>query len=348
MACPTRPDSGYGMNPDKRNVILPGDLPMVNGRVYHLDLAPEELAQNVVVVGDPDRVPLLADEFLHERKADRCHRGFRSITGVDRETGMPVSIISTGIGAPSTEIVLNELAALNEIDFRSMRRKESFEPLTIIRVGTSGGLNPATPVGTLVLTDYVIGLDNTGLFYDVPLSDPVCSFLEDQARTALNRAAVQETRFHATVVPYAARADRELLAALEQKASALGTPHVRGVTVSSAGFFAEQGRGVARVGTTYPHLLDAFEKIDCSSFGLKIENIEMETGILLHFLAGLAYRAAAICVVINKEREGTFMCDYRRHVVDAARIALRALNHRLRGSNESGEASSQQSPSVGK
>src|SRR6185369_13316474 len=101
------------------------------------------------------------------------------------------SIISTGIGAPSTEIVLNELAALNEIDFRSMRRKESFEPLTIIRVGTSGGLDPATPVGTLVLTDYVIGLDNTGLFYDVPLPDPVCAFLEEQARIALDRAADQ-------------------------------------------------------------------------------------------------------------------------------------------------------------
>jgi uridine phosphorylase len=133
-----------------------------------LDLAPEELTQNVVVVGDPDRVSLLADEFLYKLKAGRCHRGFRSITGLDCETGMPVSIVSTGIGAPSTEIVLNELAALNEIDFNTMQRKESFEPLTIIRVGTSGGLNPATPVGSLALSDYVIGLDNTWLFYDVP------------------------------------------------------------------------------------------------------------------------------------------------------------------------------------
>jgi uridine phosphorylase len=312
------------MNPDRLNVILPDELPIVNGRVYHLDLAPEELAQNVVVVGDPDRVPLLADEFLHKRKADRCHRGFRSITGVDRETGMPVSIVSTGIGAPSTEIVLNELAALNEIDFRTLRRKESYEPLTIIRVGTSGGLDPATPVGTLTLTDYVIGLDNTGLFYDVPSSDPVCAFLEEQTRIALEKAADQGARFRGAVVPYAARADRELLTALEEEATTLGIPHVRGITVSSAGFFAEQGRGVARVGSTYPHLLDALKKIDCTRFDLKVVNIEMETGIILHFLAGLAYRAASICVVINKEREGTFLTDYRQHVVDAARIALRA------------------------
>jgi len=313
------------MNPDKFKVILPDELPLVNGRVYHLDLAPEELARNVIVVGDPDRVPLLANEFLHELSADRSHRGFRSITGLDRESGIPVSIVSTGIGAPSTEIVLNELAALNEIDFRTMRRKESFQPLTVIRVGTSGGLNPATPLGALVLTEYVIGLDNTGLFYDVPLRDPVCAFLEEQARAALDRAAHHEARFRGAVVPYAAAADRELLAALELEASALGIPWSRGITVSSAGFFAEQGRGVARVGATYPRLLDAFKEIDCNPYDLKIENIEMEAGILLHFLAGLAYRAAAVCVVVNKEREGSFMSDYRRHVVAAARIALLAI-----------------------
>lgn len=313
------------MTPDKLKAILPNELPLVNGRVYHLDLCPEELAQNVVVVGDPDRVPLLADEFLHKLKADRSHRGFRSITGVDRETGIPVSIISTGIGAPSTEIVLNELAALNEIDFRTMCRKESFEPLTVIRIGTSGGLNPATPVGTLALTDYVIGLDNTGLFYNVPLSDPVCAFLEDQARRALDRAADQEARFRGSVVPYVARADRELLAVLEQEASAMGIPYVRGITVSSAGFFVEQGREVARVDSTYPRLLDAFKEIDCLPSGLKIENIEMEAGILLHLMAGLAYRAAAVCVVVNREHEGSFLRDYRRHVFEAARIALRAF-----------------------
>jgi uridine phosphorylase len=306
----------------------PDDLPMVNGRVYHLDLAPEELAQHVVVVGDPDRVPLLADELLHEREVDRFHRGFRTITGMARETGMRVSLVTTGIGAPSTEIVLNELAALNEIDFRTMTRKESFAPLNVIRVGTSGGLNPATPVGALVFTDYVIGLDNTGLFYDAPLPDPVCAFLEEQARSALYAAEEAEGRFRGTIVPYGARADRTLLAALGQEASALGIAHVRGITVSSAGFFAEQGRGVARVGSTLPHLLDSLEKMEISRTGLKIENMEMEAGVLLHFLGGLGYPAAAICVVVNKRREGTFLTDVRHHVFDAARIALRALGTR--------------------
>jgi uridine phosphorylase len=325
MTLPPVTDSGCDITDNGRRRISADDLPMVNGRVYHLDLAPEDLARNVILVGDPDRVPLLADEFLHRRQVDRCHRGFRSITGVGRESGMPVSIVSTGIGAPSTEIVLNELAALNEIDFSSMTRKESFEPLSVIRVGTSGGLNPATPVGALALTEYVIGLDNTALFYDVPPADVVCTALEQQARRALDRGMGNGARFSGKVVPYAARADRELLAALQREACTRGVPHVRGVTLSSAGFFVEQGRGVARVRSTYPRLLDDLETIDCSPWGFKVENMEMEAGIVLHFLAGMAYRAAAICVVVNTRRQGTFLSDYRRHILDAATIALGAL-----------------------
>lgn len=310
--------------------FAPDDLPTVNGRVYHLDLAPEELAQNVIVVGDPDRVPLLADEFLEQRQVDRFHRGFRSITGIAGETGMRVSIVTTGIGAPSTEIVLNELAALNEVDFHTMTGKRSFAPLNIIRIGTSGGINPATPLGTLVLTDYVIGLDNTSLFYNIPVPDAGCALLEEQARSALERAGEPGQRFSDTVIPYAARADRDLLAALEHEATALRIAHVRGITVSSPGFFAEQGRGVAGIETTFPRLLDMLGNIDSGPIGLKVENMEMEAGILLHFLAGRGYRGGAICAVINKRSEGGFVTDYRRQMCDAARIALRAFSRLTR------------------
>jgi uridine phosphorylase len=302
------------------------DLPVVNGRTYHLDLAPEDLAGDVILVGDPDRVPLLADEFLVEREVDRLHRGFRTITGVTRATGMRVSMVTTGIGAPSTEIVLNELAALNEIDLRTMARKESFTPLNIVRVGTSGGLNPLTPLGTLVLTDYVIGLDNTGLFYNPPLPDPDCALLEEKAKSALALAAESDARFGGAVVPYAARSDRRLLALIEREGSALGIPCLRGITVSSSGFFAEQGRGVARVAATFPRLLDSIAGMESLPVNLRIENMEMEAGIILHFLGGLGYPAAAICVVINKRSEGTFLTDYQGHILDATRVALGALS----------------------
>lgn len=307
------------------NRLSPDDLPIVNGRVYHLDLAPEELAHHVILVGDPDRVPILADELLAAREVDRFHRGFRTITGVSVETRQRVSIVTSGIGAPSTEIVLNELAALNEVDFSTMTRHENWQPLTIVRLGTSGGLNPATSVGSLVLTDYVVGLDNTALYYDVPLPDNTCALLEEEVRRAIRRTEDPSMRFADLITPYAAKADRRLLAALATEASISSVPSARGLTFSSAGFFAEQGRGVARIGTTHVNLLDSLERLDCGSTGLTVQNMEMEAGFFLHFLGGLGYHAAVVCVVINQRATGVFLDDYQQQVFDGARHILQAF-----------------------
>lgn len=306
-------------------LLTPDDLPIVRGRVYHLDLAPEELARRVIVVGDPDRVPVLAEELLALREVDRFHRGFRTITGVTAETGQRVSFVTSGIGAPSTEIVLNELAALNEVDFASMTRRERWQPLTLVRLGTSGGLNPVTPVGTLILTDYVVGLDNTALYYDIPLPDEACALLEEKVGSVLTDTELPGARFAGKIAPYAARSDRGLLASLTAAASTLELNWTRGLTISSAGFFAEQGRGVARVGTTQVNLLDAFERLASPWPGLELQNMEMEAGFFLHFLGGMRYRAAVVCVVINQRSSGVFMADYRRQVLDGARLILRAF-----------------------
>lgn len=306
--------------------LSPDDLPVVSGRVYHLDLAPEELARCVIVVGDPDRVPLLAEAFLATREVDRFHRGFRTVTGVAVETGQRVSFVTSGIGAPSTEIVLNELAALNEVDFAAMTRRDGWQPLTLVRLGTSGGLNPAALPGTLVLTDYAIGLDNTALYYDVPLPDETCALLEKRALAAITSAELPGARFSGTLFPYAVRGDRELLASLAAEAAAAEVPWRRGITISSAGFFAEQGRGVARIGGTHAGLLDVFERLECAPTGLSVENMEMEAAFFLHFLGGLGYRAAAVCVVINQRGSGVFLSDYRQQVLVGARLILRAFS----------------------
>lgn len=305
--------------------LTPDDLPITHGRVYHLDLAPEELARHVIVVGDPDRVPVLAEEFLATREVDRFHRGFRTITGVAAETGQRVSFVTSGIGAPSTEIVLNELAALNEVDFATMTRREQWQPLTLVRLGTSGGLNPATPVGTLVLTDYVVGLDNTSLYYDIPLPDEACALLEERVHSVLSGTELPGSRFAGRIVPYAAKSDRGLLTSLSDAAGSLGLPWTRGLTISSAGFFAEQGRGVARVGTTQVNLLDALEHLSSPLPEVELQNMEMEAGFFLHFLGGMGYRAAAVCVVINQRASGIFMADYRRQMLGGARLILEAF-----------------------
>lgn len=301
------------------------ELPLRNGRVYHLDLAPGELAGNVVIVGDPGRVPLLADEFLAEREVDRSHRGFRTITGVARETGQRVTITTSGIGTPSTEIVLNELAALNEFDFAARRRRDSFDPLTVVRVGTSGGLQPETELGTLIVTDYGVGLDNTGLFYDAPVPDAACSLLERRVRSAIEEVVSEDARFRGRFFPYAVRADARVRVALEREALHLGVPCKRGVTITSPGFYAEQGRAIGRVAPTVPDLAEHISGVDTGIAGLKIENMEMEASIILHLLGAMGYRAGVICAIIDKRSEGTFRTDYRDIILAAARVALRSF-----------------------
>lgn len=302
------------------------ELPLRNGRVYHLDLLPEELAGNVIVVGDPGRVPFLAGELLDRVELDRNHRGFRTITGHAMETGQRVTITTSGIGVSSMEIVLNELVALNEFDFVTRKRKESWEPLSVVRVGTCGGLQPETDLGTLIVTDYGIGLDNTGLFYDVGVPDEECRLLERRVRTAIEEGVLEDARFRGRFFPYAVRADSRMRVTLEREALHLGIPCKRGITVTSPGFFIEQGRAIVRVVPTASDLVERLAAVDTGIAGLKIENMEMEASILLHILGAIGYRSGVVCAVIDKKNEGSFQTDYRDLMRDAARIALRAFH----------------------
>jgi uridine phosphorylase len=301
------------------------DLPIVKGRVYHLDLAPSELADKIIIVGDPDRVPTIAEAFLAGIEVDRSHRGFRTITGYDRTGGQRVSVVSSGIGTASMEIVLNELVALNELDFRTRRRKIKFKPLTVVRIGTSGGMQPETEIGTLVVTDYAVGLDNTGLFYDVSCSDPNCHLLEVRVREVLAAAIDDSARFKARITPYAARANPEIRVALEKESLHSGVRCKKGITVTSSGFFANEGRLISRITPTAPDLCAQLAAMDTGISGLKIENMEMEASFLLHFMGAIGYRAAVICVIIDKRCEGTFIADYQEHILSATEVTLQVF-----------------------
>lgn len=301
------------------------DLPVFNNKVYHLDLCPEELAKNIIIVGDPERVPFIAEEFLSDCEVDRSHRGLRTVTGRSRETGQRVSITTSGMGTPSLEIVLNELVALNEIDFGTMTRKEQFQPLTVIRVGTSGGLQHDTALGTLIVTDYAVGLDNTGLFYDT-LCDNSCEMLEKRVRETIETATAENSRFKGKILPYVSRTDSELVSLMEREADKLGVTYKKGITVSNSGFFANQGRDISRVPVTAPDLDSLLAKMDTGIPGLRIENMEMEASFLLHFLGGLNYRAGAICAVIDNRREDRFAEHYTDYIKDAVRVALRTFS----------------------
>jgi uridine phosphorylase len=302
------------------------DLPVFNNKVYHLDLNPEELAKNIIIVGDPERVPFIAEEFLGDCAVDRSHRGLRTITGTSLETGQRVSITTSGMGTPSLEIVLNEIVALNEIDFNTMTRKEEFEPLTIIRVGTSGGLQHDTTLGTLIVTDYAIGLDNTGLFYSPTLCDKGCEMLEGRVRELIEAATVRKSRFKENIFPYVSRANSEITARMQREADKLGVRYKKGITVSNSGFFANQGRDISRVPVTVPDIDGLLASLDTGIPGLRVENMEMEASFLLHFMGGLGYRTGVICAVIDNRREHRFAEHYTHYIKDAVRVVLRTLH----------------------
>ncbi|MDI6801104.1 MAG: nucleoside phosphorylase [Thermodesulfovibrionales bacterium] len=301
------------------------DLPIINGRVYHLDLKPADLARDIIIVGDPERVPFIADEFLDNKEVDRFHRGLRTITGRVKETGQRVSIIASGMGTPSLEIVLNEIVALNEIDFHARTRKSEYDMITIIRVGTSGGIQQNTELGTLIITDYAIGLDNTGLFYDAPYQNEKCKRLEDRIREEIDGVIPCDSRFKGKIFPYASKANQDVVKALKREAQNIGVKYKRGITVSNSGFFANQGRALSRVPLTVPDIDSILASVDTGIEGIKIENMEMEASFLLHFMGALGYRAGVVCPVIDNRRKGEFIPQYTQYVRDAAEIALRTL-----------------------
>lgn len=309
----------------KRSHIRSSDLPLRDSRVYHLDLRPEELAKEIIIVGDPERVPFIADEFLENREVDRFHRGLRTVTGFARETGKRVSIVTSGMGTPSMEIVLNEIVALNEIDFNTLERKEEYETIKIIRVGTSGGIQPDTELGTLIITDYVVGMDNTGLFYDAPHPDEKCKVLEKKVSDAIDATIPNDSRFKGKISPYAAMAHRDVVEALEREARRLSVKYRRGVTVSNSGFFGSEGRGVSRVPLTVSDMDEVLASLETGIEGLRFENMEMESSFLLHFMGALGHRAGVICPIIDNRRQGTFMAQYEGDIRDAVRVALMAF-----------------------
>jgi uridine phosphorylase len=327
------------MNPNYRahHPVEPfkaADLPIdEDGRIYHLQIKPEQLAPDILLVGDPGRAEFIGSTFLRDVEVEHEHRGLVTITGTSEITGERATIISpvkttvttSGMGTPSLEIVLSELVALNEIDFNTRRRKSDFPRLHIIRVGTSGALQASTKLGTLIITTYAIGLDNTGLFYEAPYLDENCQRLEQELAHVIRSTMSPDSRFYGKFHPYISRAEPTIVAALMEASENLGVQAKPGLTVSSSGFFAPQGRDIARVKPSVPELNKVLATYDARLDGQRIENMEMEASFLIHFLGGLGHWAGAICPTIANRQENTFDPHYQEPVANVTKVALLAL-----------------------
>lgn len=311
------------------------DLPIDGaGRIYHLQLRPEELATSIVLVGDPGRAAMIADHYLDTIEVNHEHRGLRVVTGSfcpeqlgvkEKHKPLRVSIITSGMGTSSLEIVLQELSILNEVDLKTRTRKDSCSNLHIIRVGTSGGLQADTELGTPIISKYTIGLDNTGLFYNVALNDTRLIELETKVSMALNSAIPDGYRFKTSISPYVARVAPQVVSALKKAAKTCKVEAKCGVTISNSGFFANQGRDIARIPATVPDIDGVLARLDLELDGLKCENMEMETSFLIHFANGLNYLAGSICPAIANRRLDSFTSDYSDAIKGATEVALLAL-----------------------
>lgn len=215
--------------------------------------------------------------------------------------------------------------ALNEIDPNTRCRRDTFERLDIIRVGTCGLLQSDVPLGTPVISLYAVGLDNTDLFYESDAPDECATMIERGVRQMLSQAVAPSSRFYSAVSPYVSKADSGLVKALRQSATSEGISAVEGVTASSCGFFATQGRDVGRMRLTVPEIDTHLGNLELGESGLRIVNMEMEASYLFHFAQGHGYRAAAICAGVANRRSDTFAEQSKQHVQSAVQIAVKAL-----------------------
>lgn len=251
-----------------------------DGSVFHLHVRPEWLADKVILVGDPGRVNLVASHF-ETRECDVQSREFHTITGYYH--GKRISVVSTGIGCDNIDIVLNELDALANIDFATRLEKDTLRHLHLVRIGTCGGLQPNTPVGTFVCSQISIGLDGLLNFYAG--RNAVCDL--PMERAFLNHMGWSGNL--CTPAPYVIHADEELVERIAAH------DMVRGITLAAGGFFGPQGREL-RVPLADPH---QNEKIESFTYhGLHITNFEMESSALAGLARLMGHHATTVCMVI--------------------------------------------------
>lgn len=272
-------------------IIPPDQLPVNDdGSIFHLHLQPGQLADRVVMMGDPERVSLVASYF-DSVEFDLQNREFHTITGSYK--GKRITALSHGIGCDNLDIVMTELDALANVDLETRQVKKDFRQLTLVRIGTSGGLQPICPIGTYVVSEISMGMDGLLFFYE--RGDTVSNF-------QLAQQFVDAVRWNENLAaPYFVDSDPELL---EQ----IGCDMVHGITISANGFYGPQGRYV-RLPLSFPDQNKLIE--DFRYKNLRITNYEMESAALCGLARLLGHKALTACLIIAGRYSGGMNTDYK-------------------------------------
>lgn len=276
-----------------------------DGSVFHLHLLPGQLANKVILVGDQNRVDKVA-AFFDRIECTVQNREFRTVTGwVGNKR---ISVVSTGIGTDNIDIVLTELDALVNIDLQNREDKESKTKLSIVRIGTSGGLQPFTPEGTFVVSQYGIGFD--GLLNYYAGRDAVCDAAFEQAFVSQTG---YDTRFAA---PYCIAAS----VALTQQIA--GNDMVLGTTISAPGFYGPQGRAI-RIPLHDPLLNSKIMQFEYQ--GHRITNFEMEGSAIAGLSALLGHEATTVCLIIANRLGKRFIGSYDARMQELIQTVLERI-----------------------
>ena len=287
-------------------IIPPSEL-IINddGSVFHLHLRPEQLADTVILVGDPARVEQIASYFESE-ECRAANREFKSVTGYYK--GKRMTVLSTGIGIGNIDICVTELDALANVDFATRTEKEQKRQLTLVRLGTSGALQPDIKVGDVVYARTSVGFDSLLGYYAG--RNEVCDL-------AIEKAFMEHTAWSELLPkPYFVNSDDELWELFKDNV-------LEGITIAAPGFYAPQGRWVR----LQPADVNLNEKIESFRFeGRRITNFEMEGSALAGLARLMGHRATTMCTIIAQRIAKDACTDYKPYVDKMILMALDKLS----------------------
>lgn len=267
-----------------------------DGTIFHLHIHPEQLTDRIILCGDPGRVDMIASHF-NTKTFEVSSREFHSIGGI--YNGKPIMALSHGIGPDNMDIVINELDALANIDFNTRQVKDTHRTLTMVRIGTSGALQPDLKLGTPVIAGKAIGFDGVLNYY---------AGRNDVSDIEFEQAFCDAVKWNPLwAKPYVVDADDELVARIGRD------DMVRGNTISAVGFYGPQGREL-RLPLSHPQLNSLIEKF--SHNGRKITNYEMESAPLQGFAKLLGHKAMTVCSIIANRMNHDATPNYKTAIND--------------------------------
>lgn len=280
-----------------------------NGSVFHLHMKPEQLADNVIMMGDPGRIEILADH-LSDIECRNANREFVSVTG--KYKGKRVTALSHGIGPDNIDIVMTELDALANVDFKTREVKPEHRTLNILRIGTSGALHADIPLGSYVLSHISVGFDGVMNWYGNREKVTIPA-VEDAFKRHMNWDPTLPS-------PYFVKASPKIIDLFRDVT-------IKGVTISAPGFYGPQGR-VVRVPLAMPNMLEDIEKFRFSDAGedFRITNFEMESAPLAGLAAHLGHEACTVCCIIANRYLHNSNPDYKANVRQLVEIALTRMS----------------------